>query len=194
MIDDILISDDIFEQYFVCNLSACKGACCWEGDFGAPVNQQEIAAINDAFPIVKKYLSKESIQKIEETGFTQWFEEPKHDGVTLMENGACAFLMVDKNGIAKCSFEKAFNEGEIDFKKPISCHLYPVRLSENEISGFSAMNYDRWDICNPACKLGKELQMPLFRFVKDAIIRKYGDEFYEQMEGYYNDSQNNEVE
>ena len=103
-------------------------------------------------------------------------------GTSLVNNGPCAFMTKDVNGAAQCGIEQAWRAGEVDFRKPISCHLYPIRVSKNEIAGFEALNYDRWDICSAACSLGAEYQMPVYQFLKEAIIRKYGTEFYEELD------------
>jgi hypothetical protein len=185
IIQDILISDDLFETYFVCNLSRCKGACCWEGDFGAPLSRSEVSKLPEVYSVIEDFLSASSKKVLQEQGLSTFYDEPKYDGTPLHLDGRCAYLIVDELGIAKCSIEKAFEEGLTDFQKPISCHLYPIRMKENELTGFAAMNYDQWDICSDACQLGEELKMPLFRFVQQAIIRKYGQSFFEEMDKYY---------
>ncbi|MCB0705460.1 MAG: DUF3109 family protein [Saprospiraceae bacterium] len=183
LIDDILVSDALIEEQFVCNLNACKGACCWEGDWGAPLEKKEIQILERIYPDIKPFLDSAGIQVIEEKGLSVYYEEAESEGTPLLENGACAYLTYDQNGTAKCGIERAWEAGKTDFKKPISCHLYPVRVKEKKQSmGFEALNYDRWDICSAACELGKSLQVPVYRFVKDAIIRKYGRSFYDQLD------------
>lgn len=182
IIKDVLVSNEIFETQFLCNLNACKGACCWEGDWGAPLEAAELETLKNVYPIVKKYLSEEGIAAIEEHGTHVYYEEPAEYGTTLVKNKACAFMTYDENNIAKCGIEKAYEKGEIDFKKPISCHLYPIRASINEKTGFEALNYEEWDICSAACDKGKKEQLPLYKFVQDAIKRKYGPEFYADLE------------
>lgn len=189
IIQDKFISDEIFETHFLCNLSSCKGACCWEGDFGAPLTNQEKEILIENIDVIKKFLGPASIQRIKEIGLFQFFDEPKFFGTALHENGSCVYLTYDEMGVAQCGIEKAWEAGEIDFQKPISCHLYPIRVTENEETRFSALNYDKWEICNAACALGKEKQLPLFRFVKKAIMRKYGVDFYNEMEAYYQNTQ-----
>lgn len=185
LIQEILVSAEVFNRKFICNLDKCKGACCWEGDFGAPVEDQEKAKIDQSLEAVLPYLSLESQQRISEQGPYQYNKE--FDGVvtSLMDDGACAFLFKDDNGIAVCGFERAHHDSKTDFYKPVSCHLYPIRVKSNKKSGFEALNYDEWDICSPACDLGEEMSMPVFRFVKHALIRKYGQEFYDELEGVY---------
>lgn len=185
IIQDILISDDLFETFFVCNLSRCKGACCWEGDFGAPLSKSEVSRLPEIHSVVEGFLSTSSKKVLKDQGLSTYYAEPKYEGTPLLDDGKCAYLIIDEHGIAKCSIEKAFEDGLTDFQKPISCHLYPVRVKENELTGFAAMNYDKWDICSEACQLGKEMQLPLFRFVQQAITRRYGQSFYEEMDKYY---------
>ncbi|UAB82215.1 DUF3109 family protein [Marixanthomonas sp. SCSIO 43207] len=174
-----IISEDIIEKDFVCNLSACKGACCIEGEAGAPVTQDETEILKNIYPKVKPFLRPEGIQAIEEQG--TYIKSPNDELETPLVNGKeCAYVTFTENGTASCGIEDAFNAGEIDFRKPISCHLYPVRIQE--YSEFSAINYHRWPICDDACTLGKELQVPIYKFVKDALIRKYGENWYAELE------------
>ncbi|MBR9921012.1 MAG: DUF3109 family protein [Bacteroidetes bacterium] len=182
IIDDILISDALIQEQFVCNLNACLGACCWEGDWGAPLEKEELQTLEDIYPAVRPFLIPEGIAVLEEKGLYVWYEEADNYGTPLLENGACAYLTYDKRGIAKCGIEKASEAGAVSFQKPISCHLYPVRAKEEPAAGFRALNYDRWDICSAACSLGRELQVPVYQFVKDALVRKYGMAFYEQLD------------
>jgi Fe-S-cluster containining protein len=182
LIDDILISDDILKEYFLCNLSACKGACCWEGDWGAPLEPEEVEVLDDILEELKPYLPEKSLKLLELGGPTAYYEELGKEGTNLHEDGACVFLTYDELGIARCGIEQAFRDGKINFRKPISCHLYPIRVSKNEIVGFEAMNYDRWEICNAACSLGEKEKVPLYKFAREAIIRAYGQSFYDQLE------------
>lgn len=182
IIKDILVSDDLIEEQFMCNLNACKGACCWEGDWGAPLEQEELDILNKIYRTIKPYLSKEGRKVISKKGKYTYYEEPKEFGTPLLENGVCAYMTYDLNGVAQCGIENAYKDGVIDFRKPISCHLYPIRVNSEEDLHFEALNYDRWDICSAACEKGKELQMPVYRFAKDALIRKYGVDFYDELE------------
>lgn len=182
MIDNILISEEVLESKFICALDQCKGACCYEGDFGAPISDEEKHILDEIYPKVKPYLDGKSIEQIEKNGLYQYYREMKSWGTTLMPDGACVFMTRDEKGIAACGIEKAFKHGEIEFQKPISCHLYPVRVKENKAQGFIAVNYDQWEICKAACSLGESHKMPLYRFVKDALIRRFGAEFYAQLE------------
>ncbi len=181
IIQEVLVSDDVVKKQFMCNLSACKGACCWEGDYGAPLEKEELSILEDNYSKIKPYLTKDGIEQIEAKGLYNYFKGMDDFGTTLLDNGACAYMTKDTNGTAKCGMEAAYNDGVSDFKKPISCHLYPIRVNNDENSSFEAMNYDKWEICDAACKLGEEHQMPLYQFVKEAIIRKYGLDFYEEL-------------
>lgn len=175
-IDDKLISEDIFSEAFVCNLTRCKGACCVEGDVGAPLDKDETEILDSIFQKVKPYLREEGIKAIEEQG--TWTIDPSDsDYVTPMVEGKeCAYVIFDEKGITKCGIEKAYENGAVDWPKPISCHLYPIRTKSYDT--FIAFNYDRWPICAPACELGKELQVPVYKFLKSPLVRKYGEEFY----------------
>ena len=182
IIEDVLINDEVVENQFLCNLKACKGACCWEGDWGAPLSREELQTLEHIYNDIKPFLSQEGIKAIEENGLYTFYSEPKEYGTTLLENGACAYMTYDKDGIAQCGIEQANKAGKTDFKKPLSCHLYPIRVKENRLQGFDTLNYDKWDICSAACSLGKKEQIPLYQFVKEALIRKYGNDFYEALD------------
>lgn len=178
-LDNKLISEDIFSEEFVCNLSKCKGACCVEGDVGAPLDKSETEILDQIFDKVKPYLRPEGVKAIEEQG--TWTTDPiDGDYVTPMVNGnECAYVVFDEKGITKCGIEKAYEDGAVDWQKPISCHLYPIRV--NEYSTFTALNYHEWSICSDACALGKELEVPVYKFLKTPLIRKYGEEFYNDL-------------
>ena len=177
-IDDKLISEDLFSEEFMCNLAKCKGICCVEGDAGAPLDENETKILDEIYPKIKPYLRPEGIQAIEEQGtYTLDFEG---DLVTpLVNNAECAYVIFDEKGYTKCAIEKAYEDGVIDWQKPISCHLYPIRITE--YSNFSAINYHEWDICSDACTLGKELGIKVYQFLKKPLIRKYGEEFYQTL-------------
>ena len=182
MIDNVLISDEVLESKFICALDKCKGACCYEGDFGAPLADGEKQILDAIYIKIKPYLNPESNAQIEQNGLYKYYREARSWGTSLMPDGACVFMTKDSNNIAACGIEKAYKDGVTDFQKPISCHLYPIRVKENKEQGFTAVNYDKWDICKAGCKLGESEKMPLYRFVKDALIRKFGIEFYMQLE------------
>lgn len=182
VIGDTILSDDIVEKAFVCDLNKCKGACCVEGDLGAPLEEEEKAVIEEAYKVVKPYLTEEGIKAIEEQGaFIRDFEGDF--STPLIENtGACAYAIQDENKMWKCGIELAWKEGKTSFRKPVSCHLYPARIKE--YGAYYAVNYDRWDICSAACTLGEHLQVPVYKFLKDALIRRFGKGWYEDLEKY----------
>lgn len=177
-VKDKIISTQIFDRKFVCDLNACKGACCIEGDSGAPVTIEEIDILEENIDAIKPYMRKEGVHAIEESGV--FYVDQENDEVTtLINDKECAFVYFDEQGITKCSIEKAHKEGKIDFKKPISCHLYPIRTKQFE--EFEAINYDSWNICQPACACGDKLDVPVYRFLKEPLIRKYGKAFFEEL-------------
>lgn len=174
-----IVSEDLFQEDFACNLSACKGECCVAGEAGAPLNEEEAKLLKGIFPEVKPFLRPEGIAAIEKQGThvqNEWGELE-----TPLVNGAeCAYVRFSDNGTALCGIESAYRAGKIDWKKPISCELYPVRVQE--YAEFSAVNYHRWPICDDACTLGKELQMPVYKFTKAALIKKFGEDWYSELE------------
>ena len=174
-----IISEDILEKEFVCNLSACKGACCVEGDAGAPVDDAEAKILEDIFPKVKPFLRPEGVAAIEQQGtsVTDWDGELV---TPLVKGKECAYVIFDEKGITKCGIEKAWEAGAVDFQKPVSCHLYPVRITVYK--DFDAVNYHKWNVCSPACSLGKELEVPVYKFLKGALTRKYGEAWYGELE------------
>ncbi len=181
IVNDILISEDVVRKEFVCNLDACKGACCWEGDAGAPLEPAELVILDEIYDTVAPFLTEAGRKAIGEQG--RYVRDKEGDvGTTLVNNGPCAYMTLDEKGTAQCGIEQAWKAGATTFRKPISCHLYPIRVKRNEELGFEALNYDRWDICSAACALGKSLKMPVYQFLKDALIRKYGEDFYEELE------------
>jgi hypothetical protein len=178
-ISNTLISEEILEKDFVCNLSACKGACCVDGQSGAPLEDKETEILDAVFDKVKPYLRQEGVAAIEAQGTFvkgsngEW-ETP------LVNNEECAYVTFNDQGIAKCGLEEAYNDGATDWKKPISCHLYPVRA--RKYTEFTAVNYHKWAICDPACALGEELKVPIYKFVREALIRKFGETWYNELE------------
>ncbi len=178
-IDHTLISDDILEKSFVCDLEVCKGACCVEGDAGAPLEPQELDILTDILPKIKPYLSPEGIKVVEAEGAFVKDLEGDYTTPCIDQNKACAYAVFE-SGKAKCGIENAFLDGAISFRKPISCHLYPIRITK--YPEFEVLNYDRWHICSPACVLGDLLKVPVYRFLKEPLIRKYGSTWYEELE------------
>lgn len=176
-VEDKIISLDIFEKHFVCDLNACKGACCIEGDAGAPLSHEEEKILGKIYEKVKPYMREEGIIEIENQGVAVYDEEG--DLTTpLVNNKECAFVIFE-NGITKCTIEKAYNDGIIDFKKPISCHLFPIRIKEYR--DFDAVNYEEIKICKPACECGSKLEVPVYVFLKESLIRKYGEDWYKEL-------------
>lgn len=177
-IGDTLISEEILSEEFVCNLTKCKGICCVEGDSGAPLNEDELPILDDIYESVKPFLRPEGIAAIEKIG--KYDMDSDGEWVTpLVDGNECAYVIFDERGVTKCGIEKAYEEGAVDYKKPISCHLYPVRLKEYK--KFTAVNYHAWDICSDACALGKELKVNVVHFLKDALTRKFGKEWYDEL-------------
>ncbi|HFS67976.1 MAG TPA: DUF3109 family protein [Flavobacteriia bacterium] len=174
-----LVSEEIIEKDFVCNLNACKGQCCIDGDAGAPLEEDELKIIQDIFPKVKPYLRPEGLKAIEEQGIYTTNEDGEHE-TTLIDGKDCAYVIYDNKNTALCAIEEAYNQGDIKWKKPVSCHLYPVRV--REYTEFYGVNYDKWSICDDACVLGKELQVPIYKFVKQALVRKFGEDWYQELE------------
>ncbi|KAA1247510.1 DUF3109 family protein [Aquimarina sp. RZ0] len=174
-----IVSEDIIEKNFVCNLSACKGACCVDGEAGAPIEESETQILERIYPMVKSYLRKEGIDAIEKQGVYVKTAQGELE-TPLIDGGDCAYVIFDEKGTALCAIEEAYNQGEIDWKKPISCHLYPIRVQE--YTEFSAVNYHKWEICDDACTLGASLQIPVYKFVKQALIRKFGEDWYMELE------------
>ncbi|MEM9297709.1 MAG: DUF3109 family protein [Bacteroidota bacterium] len=170
-----ILSDDIKEQFFVCNLEKCKGACCVEGDLGAPLEESELPILEEIYNKVKPYLTVEGVKAIERQG-TYILDEDREYSTPTIEGKECAYAVYDEKGILKCGIEQAYLDGKTDFKKPISCHLYPIRATK--YSEFEALNYDRWDICSPACDLGSSLNVPIYKFLKEPLIRRYGQQWY----------------
>lgn len=180
IIDDILVSEDILEKEFVCDLKKCKGGCCVEGDAGAPLEKKELKEIKKAFEIVKHEMSSEALAVVEEQG-TYTRDEDYQFVTPIIGNGICVYGYYDEQGIVKCLIEKAYYEGKTKFKKPISCHLYPILFSKT--SEYDYLNYQpRKSLCAPACKLGEKLKIPVFKFLKEPLIRKFGEDFYNCIE------------
>lgn len=182
IIEDVLISDDVVQEAFICNLTACKGACCWEGDFGAPLEAAELDTLKHIYKDVKPFLTEAGIRAIQKQGTYTYFEDAEDFGTPLIDGGACAYMTRDELGVAQCGIEQAYKAGKTDFRKPISCHLYPIRVTPAGENQMEVMNYDRWDICSAACSLGAKHQVPVYEFVREALIRKYGEAFYEALE------------
>lgn len=178
-VGDVLVSDDIKDVEFVCHLEKCKGACCVEGDLGAPLEEEELPIMNQILDQVKPYLTPEGIEAIEAQG-TYILDEDGDYSTPTIGGKECAYSHYDAQGVLKCGIEQAYLDGKIGFKKPISCHLYPIRITKNK-KGFEAVNYHKWSICSAACSYGKSLQVPLYKFLKDPLTRKYGAPWYNEL-------------
>ena len=178
-IQDVVVSLDVFREKFVCNLDACKGECCIEGDAGAPVEADEVAQLEAVLPIVWEELSPAARDVIERQGVVD--TDADGDVVTSTVGGKdCVFTGYDERGYCYCAIEKAYREGKCSFYKPISCHLYPIRVGD--YGPFKAVNYHRWDVCKAAVLLGRKEQVPVFRFLKEPLVRKFGQEWYDELE------------
>ena len=174
-----IVSEEIIARDFVCNLNACRGACCIDGEAGAPLEDEETEILVDIYSEVKPFLRPEGIAAIEEQGAFVKGEDGEWE-TPLVDKSECAYVVFSDTGIAKCGLEEAYNQGATKWKKPISCHLYPVRVKE--YTQLTAVNYHKWDICDPACSLGAELKVPIYKFVKEALIRKFGEGWYRELE------------
>jgi hypothetical protein len=177
-VGETLVSENLLEKKFVCDLNACKGACCVEGESGAPLENEEADILEAIYEKVKPYIPADGIKAIEKTG--KYEIDSDGDLVTPLVKGKhCAYTYFEK-GMALCAIEKAYKEGKVGFKKPISCHLYPVRISKTKV--YDSVNYHKWNICKAACVNGAKLEVPVFRFVKEALVRKYGEAWYKELE------------
>lgn len=186
-IDNKLVSDELVEENFLCDLNKCKGGCCVDGDAGAPLEKEELAIIDEVFDIVAPYLEASHLKEIKKQG--HYVYDKEFGWVTPAINGGiCVYATYDKTGVVKCSFEQAYYEGKIGWKKPISCHLFPVRIQKSQNDDTEYVNYEpREVLCAPACKLGNKHKLPVYQFLKEALIRKYGEEFYEALDAVATD-------
>lgn len=178
-IHDKIISTQIFDRKFVCDLNTCKGACCIKGDAGAPLDEEEANILEENIDKIKPFMRKEGIEEVDKTGVF-YIDQENDMATTLVNEQECAFVFFDEKGITKCAIEKAQSEGAIDFKKPLSCHLYPIRVKK--FNDFTALNYNHWDICEPACSCGDKFNVPVYKFLREPLIRAFGDSFYEELE------------
>lgn len=181
IINNVIANDEVLEEAFSCDLNACKGACCWEGDYGAPLENEEVVLLEEYQKKIIPFLDARSVKRLDDEGGIRYYEDKKIMGTNLHEDGACVYLNTE-GPISYCGIEQAWRKGEIPYRKPISCHLYPIRIEKDNISGFETMNYDQWDICSAACAKGKKEKIKVYQFAKEALIRKYGEEFYSQLE------------
>lgn len=184
LIQNTIVSLEIIEKEFCCDLETCKGCCCIEGDAGAPLTQEEDQKIRSIMPLLLPDMTKEARAAVEQGDIS--YLDPEGELVTQIVNGKdCVFSRVDHNGWCYCLIEKAYNAGRIDFKKPISCHLYPIRVKEFSAHGqaeaMSALEYHRWDVCHCARQLGKKLHLPIYQFLKEPLIRRFGEDWYKEL-------------
>lgn len=183
IIDNKLVSDELLEEQFVCDLSKCKGGCCEDGDAGAPMEKWELEKLNAHYEDIKPYMTTEGIKEVEKQG--KYLYDREFGWVTPTINGGiCAYGIKDKTGTILCGIEQAYNDGKLDWKKPLSCHLFPVKTKKSKRDpDMEYVNYEpREDLCSTACSLGKKLKVPVYQFLKESLIRKYGTEFYEALE------------
>lgn len=185
-INNILISDEVVKEQFVCDLGKCKGACCVDGDAGARLEKEELQHINDAFEAVLPYLTDESKKEIDRQG--RYVYDKEYGWVTpTIDSKICVYGIVDKQGIVKCGIEQAYLDGKVTWKKPISCHLFPIIIKKSKRTTTEYVNYEpREDNCKAACALGKKLKVPVYQFLKEPLIRKFGQEFYEALDATAN--------
>ena len=177
--DNTLVSLDVLEKEFCCDLDTCRGSCCIEGDAGAPLTVEEEEKIQSILPVLLPDMTKEAKAVVEAQGIA--YNDPSNERVTsIVNNKDCIFARTDHNGWCYCLIEKAYNAGKIDFKKPISCHLYPIRLTK--VGEYTGLEYHRWDICHCARILGKKKHIPLYQFLKEPLIRRFGQAWYEELE------------
>lgn len=177
-IDNTLISDDLFEEQLICDLCKCKGQCCVDGESGAPLTREEHDLIQSILPEIWDDLSPKAQELITRQGIA--YNDTDGELVTSIVNGEeCVFTYFDENGICKCAIDTAYREGRIPVQKPISCHLYPIRLTD--YPDFTAVNYHRWSVCRPAVKLGRKEGVPLYRFLREPLIRRFGESWYNKV-------------
>lgn len=178
-IEDAIVSLDVIDKYFLCDLSKCKGECCVEGESGAPLEEEEKAKLEEVLPLIWDDLSPEAQAVIEQQGVS--YVDNDGDLVTSIIGGKnCVFTCYDENGVCKCAIEKAYREGKTDFYKPVSCHLYPIRLTKYR--DFTAVNYHEWEVCKAAEILGRREKVPVYKFLREPLIRKFGEEWYNALE------------
>ena len=178
-IQDTIVSLDVITKEFCCDLKKCHGACCIEGDAGAPVTTDEIARIEELLPVIWEDLSPQARQVISDKGVS--YPDPEGELVTQIVNGKdCVFTCYDQNGCCFCAIEKAYREGKVSFMKPVSCHLYPIRVKK--LGPYLGLNYDRWDVCQAAVIKGHREHIPVYKCLKEPLIRRFGQEWYDELE------------
>ena len=178
-LDNTLISEELLEEHFCCDLNACKGACCVAGEAGAPLEKEEVSILENLYPKIAPFLNDAGRKAIHQHGTSIVASDGSLE-TPLVDGKECAYTTFDSQGVAQCGIEQAHQAGEIDWQKPISCHLYPVRVQH--YSAFTAVNYHRWQICHAACDLGQKNKIPIYQFVKNALVRKFGQEWFDALE------------
>lgn len=179
IVGNVLVSEELIDKCFCCDISQCNGACCVDGDLGAPITPDEVAEIEDYYPDFQKYMTEEGVAVVEDGGTFVFTGGDSFDTPLMESNNACAYVCFE-DGVAKCAIEKCFRNGEIPFRKPISCYLYPIRVSR--VGEYDALNYDHWSICKTAVENGNRLKLPVYKFLKEPLIAKYGAEWFEELE------------
>lgn len=178
-IQDTIVSFDVITKEFCCDLKKCKGACCIEGDAGAPVTADEIAQIENLLPVIREDLSPQALKVIDEQGVA--YPDPEGEMVTSIVNGRdCVFTVYGEDGCCYCAIEKAWREGRCSFMKPVSCHLYPIRVKR--LGEWWGLNYDRWDVCQAAAIKGRREGIPVYKYLKEPLIRRFGQAWYDELE------------
>jgi hypothetical protein len=189
-INNTLVSDEILDKKFVCDLNACKGECCVAGESGAPLEKNELPILLEILEKVKPYMNAKGKKAIEKYGPFVLDSDGDYTTTLVSNEAECAFVVFDKNKIAKCAIEQAYNDGVINWKKPISCHLYPIRVTSYKT--YDAVNYHQWQICKPACECGSKLNVPVFKFLKEPLIRKFGEAWFNELEMVDNERKKSE--
>lgn len=182
-IQNTLVSDEVFTEHFCCNLNKCKGCCCIEGDAGAPLEKDEHLLLEKYYPEYREYMCQKAREIVEKNGFFEVYEPDGSKVTPLVNNRDCVYLTYGQDGIAYCAVEKAFREGKIPFRKPVSCYLFPVRVQH--YPQYDAVNYFHWSICRDAEVAGRRKKIPVFRFLKDPLTEYYGEEWYNEAEAVY---------
>ena len=178
-VGEAIVSFDVLKEPFCCDLNCCKGVCCIEGDAGAPVTIDEVAAIENLLPEIEQHLSPEAKDVISKQGVA--YTDASGDLVTSIVNGKdCVFTCHDGNGCCHCATEKAFHDGKVSFMKPVSCHLYPIRVKK--LGEYWGLNYDRWEVCGAARIKGQREHIPVYRYLKEPLVRRFGKEWYDELE------------
>ncbi len=178
IVKDCIISEDIAEKRFCCDLACCKGQCCVEGDCGAPLEEVEVEILEQILPEVEPYMTPKGLQVVHEAGVSA-LDNAAEPCTPLVDNRECAYVAWGEDGTAYCAIEQAYRDGKIQFKKPISCHLYPIRV--DEFGEFKALNYHQWDICRCAVKKGNEGGVPLYQYLKEPLLRRFGQDWYDEL-------------